>query len=115
MMPWIVVQQLSLNWVHSVLKIKMVMMMVTNLMTMPYIMTIFKIIDDQDDDCDCMTINLGQGHGNNCELDHLYDVDMSKGVDRDGDNNDNDDKNYEYGDGHIDLEGPLCSFKENFI
>ena len=62
-----------------------------------------------------MTINLSQGHGNNCELDHLHDVDMSKGVDMDSDyNNDNDEKNYEYCDGHIDLEGPLCSFKENF-
>ena len=111
MMPWIVVQQLSLNWVHSVLKIKMVMMMVTNLMTMPYIMTIFKIIDDQDDDCDCMTINLGQGHGNNCELDHLYDVDMSKGVDR-GCDYDNNDKIDDNGDRYKDLEGPLGSYKE---
>ena len=38
---------------------------------------------------------------------------MSKGVDRDGDY-DNDDKNDDDGDGHIDLEGPLSSYLENW-
>ena len=79
-------------------------MMMAKVMTMTYIMTMFTIIGDQDDDCDIMTINLGQGHGNNCELDHLQDVDMGEDVDWDG-NYDDDDINYEYGDGHIDLEG----------
>ena len=60
-----------------------------------------------------MTINLGQGYGNNCYLDHLQNVDMRKGVDRDG-GYDNDDKKDDNGDGHIDLEGPLGSYKENF-
>ena len=87
--------------------------MMAKVMTMTYIMTMFTIIDDQDDDCDYMTINLGQGHGNNCELDHLQDVDMSKGVDRDGDY-DNDDKSFDNVDGHIDIDGPSGSYKENF-
>ena len=38
---------------------------------------------------------------------------MSKGVDRDG-GYDNDGKNYDNGDGLIDLEGPLGSYKEVF-
>jgi hypothetical protein len=66
--------------------------------------------DDQDDDCDYMTINLNLGYGNNFELGHMQDVDMSKGVDRGGDY-DNDDIIDDYGDGHIDLEGPLGSYK----
>ena len=70
----------------------MMMIMLTKVMNITYIMTMFKIIDDQDDDCDYMTINLGQGHGNNCELDHLQYVDMSEGIDRDSDYVD-DDKN----------------------
>ena len=60
-----------------------------------------------------MTIKLIHGYGNNCYLDHLQNVDMSKGVDRDG-GYDNDDKNDDNGDGHIDLEGPLGSYKEDF-
>ena len=67
--------------------------------------------DDQDDDCDYMTINLNHGYGNNFELNHMQDVDMSKGVDRGGDY-DYDDKIDDNGDGHIDLEGPLGSYKE---
>ena len=57
--------------------------------------------------CDYITINLNNGYGNNFELDYLQDVDISKGVDR-GDDYDNDDN----GDDHIDLEGPLGSYKE---
>ena len=83
----------------------MMMLMMPTLMTMTYIMTMFTIIDDQDDDCYHMTINLNHGYGNNFELDHLQDVDMSKGVD-------NYDKIEDNGDGHIDLEGPLGSYKE---
>ena len=67
--------------------------------------------DDQDDDYDYMTINLNHGYGNNFELNHMQDVDMSKGVDRGGDY-DYDDKIDDNGDGHIDLEGPLGSYKE---
>ena len=67
--------------------------------------------DDQDDDCDYMTINLNHGYGNNFELNHMQDVDMSKGVDRCGDY-DNDYNINDNGDGHIDLEGPLGSYKE---
>ena len=52
-----------------------------------------------------MTKNQGHRNGNNCVLDHLQDVDMSEGVDRDG-VYDNDD--------HIDLEGLLRSYKEDF-
>ena len=65
--------------------------------------------DDQDDDFDYMTINLN--HGNNFELNHMQDVDISKGVDRGGDY-DNDDKIDDIGDRHVDLEGPLGSYKE---
>ena len=83
----------------------MMIMMMPTLMTMTYIMTMFTIIDDQDDDCYHMTINLNHGYGNNFELDHLQDVDMSKGVD-------NYDKIEDNGDGHIDLEGPLGSYKD---
>ena len=89
----------------------MMMLMMPTLMTMTYIMTMFTINDDQDDDCYHMTINLNHGYGNNFELDHLQDVDMSKGVDRGGDY-DNYDKIEDNGDGHIDLEGPLGSYKE---
>ena len=81
------------------------MLMMPMLMTMTYIMTMFTINDDQDDDCYHMTINLNHGYGNNFELDHLQDVDMSKGVD-------NYDKIEDNGDGHIDLEGPLGSYKD---
>ena len=52
-----------------------------------------------------MTINISHGYGNNCDLDHLQDVDISKGVD-------NYDQIEDNGDGHIDLEGPLGSYKE---
>ena len=41
----------------------------------------------------------------------ILNVDMSKGDDRGGDY-DNDDKINDNGDGHIDLEGPLGSYKE---
>ena len=87
------------------------MVMMAKLMTMTYIVTMFTIIHDQDDDCDYMTINLNHGYSNNFELDHMQDVDMSKGVDRGGDY-DNDDNIDDNGDGHIDLEGPLGSYKE---
>ena len=89
----------------------MMMMMTAKVMIMTYSMTMFTIIDDQDDNCDYITINLDNGYGNNFELDYLQDVDISKGVDRGGeyDNDDNIDDN---GDGHIDLEGPLGSYKE---
>ena len=56
MMPCIVVHKSSLNWVHSLLSITMVMMMMMMMMmmakvlTMTYIITMFTIIDDQDDD-----------------------------------------------------------------
>ena len=80
-------------------------------MTMTYIVTMFAIINDQNDDCDYMTINLNHGYGNNFELNHMQDVAMSKGVDKGGDY-DYDDKIYDNGDGHIDLEGPLGSYKE---
>ena len=87
------------------------MMMMAKPMTMTYIVTIFTMIDGQDDDFDYMTINLNHGYGNNFELNHMQDVDMSKGVDRGGDY-DNYDKIEDNGDGHIDLEGPLGSYKE---
>ena len=53
MMPCIVVHKSSLNWVHSLLSITMVMMMMmmmAKVLTMTYIITMFTIIDDQDDD-----------------------------------------------------------------
>ena len=80
------------------------MVMMAKLMTMTYIMTMFKIIDDQDDDCDYMTINHNHGYGKNFELNHTQDFDMSKSGDYD-----NDDKIDDNGDVHIDLEGPLGS------
>ena len=43
------------------------MLKMVKVMTMTYIMTMFKIIDDQDDDFDHMTIKFGPGQGN-----HLY-------------------------------------------
>ena len=89
------------------------MVMLTEVMNKTYIMTMFKIINDQDDDCDYLTLNLGQDHGNNCEHDHLQYVDMSEGVDRDSDYVD-DDKNDDNVDGHIILEGPLECYKDNF-
>ena len=91
----------------------MMMIMLTKVMNITYIMTMFKIIDDQDDDCDYMTINLGQGHGNNCELDHLQYVDVSKDIDRDGDYVD-DEKTYDNVHVHIDHKGQLKCYKENF-
>ena len=78
---------------------------------MTYIVTILTIIDGQDDDFDFRTINLNHGYGNDFEHDHLQDVDISKGVDRGGDY-DNDDNIDDNGDGHVDLEGPLGSYKE---
>ena len=39
---------------------------------------------------------------------------MSKGVDRDDGYDDDDENDDDNGDGHIDLEGPFGSYKENF-
>ena len=39
--------------------------MMAKRMTMTYIMTLFKIIDDQDDDFDYMTVNLNHVYGDN--------------------------------------------------
>ena len=47
----------------------------------------------------------------NFELDHLQDVDMSMGV-KWGDDYDKDDRINANGDGHINLEVPLGSYKE---
>ena len=91
----------------------MMMIMIDNVMTMTYIMTLFTIINNQDDNCDFLTRILGHGNGNNCKLNNWQDVDMSKGVVRDGDY-DNDDKNDDNHDGHFDLERPLASLKVNF-
>jgi hypothetical protein len=89
------------------------MIIIDNVMTITYIMTLFTIIDDTDDDSDYMTRNLCQDDGNNYELDDWHDVDMSKGVVRDADY-DNYDNNYDNGDGHFDLKVPLASYKDNF-
>ena len=80
------------------------MLMMAEVMTMTYIVTIFTIIDD----FDFMTINLNHVYGNDIELNHLQDVEISKGVERGGDY-DNDDKINDNGDVHIDLEGPSGS------
>ena len=64
------------------------MLMMPTLMTMTYIMTMFTIID-----------------GKNFEFEHLQDIDR-------GGDYDNHDKIDDNGDRHIDLEGPLGSYKE---